>query len=76
MSDSNLGFSRIDVFVTHVFSGRIVGWAVSSTMKTTQLPLKALEQSIHGVQRHGATQGLIHHSDHGIQYISSVYHSV
>ncbi|MFY4662479.1 hypothetical protein ACOVJO_06380 [Scardovia wiggsiae] len=28
MSDSNLGFSRIDVFVTHVFSRRIVGWAI------------------------------------------------
>lgn len=28
MSDSHLGFSRIDVFVTHVFSGRIVGWAI------------------------------------------------
>ena len=76
MSDSNLGFSRIDVFVTHVFSRHIVGWALSSTMKTTQLPLKALEHSIHGVQRHGATQGLIHHSDHGVQYMSSVYHSV
>lgn len=76
MSDSNPGFSRIDVFVTHVFSGGIVGWAVSSTMKTTQLPLKALEQSIHWVQRHGDTQGLGHHSDHGVPYMSSVYHSV
>ena len=76
MSDSNLGFSRIDVFVTHVFSRHIVGWALSSTMKTTQLPLKALEHSIHGVRRHGATQGLGHHSDHGVQYMSSVYHSV
>lgn len=28
MSDSNPGFSRIDVFVTHVFSGGIVGWAI------------------------------------------------
>ena len=28
MSDSHLGFSRIDVFVTHVFSRGIVGWAI------------------------------------------------
>ena len=28
MSDSHLGFSRIDVFVTHVLSRRIVGWAI------------------------------------------------
>lgn len=28
MSDSHLRFSRIDVFVTHVFSGRIVRWAI------------------------------------------------
>ena len=76
MSDSHLGFSRIDVFVTDVFSGRIVGWAVSSTMKTTQLPLKALEQSIHWAVFYGDTSRLGHHSDHGVQYISSVYHSV
>lgn len=76
MSDSNLGFSRIDVFVTDVFSGRIVGWAVSSTMKTTQLPLKALEQSIHWAVFYGDTSRLGHHSDHGVPYMSSVYHSV
>lgn len=75
MSDSHLGLSRIDVFVTGVFSRRIVGWVVSSTMKTTQLPLKAWEQSIHWAVSHGDTSRL-HHSDHGVHYMSSVYHSV
>ena len=76
MSDSNLGFSRIDVFVTHVFSRRIVGWALSSTMKTTQLPLKALEQRMYWAVFYGDTSRLGHRSDHGVPYISSVYHSV
>lgn len=70
------GFRVYGVFVTHVFSRRIVGWALSSTMKTTQLPLKALEQSIHWAVSHRDTSRLGHHSDHGVQYMSSVYHSV
>ena len=44
-------------------------------MKTTQLPLKAWEQSIHWAVSHGDTSRL-HHSDHGVHYMSSVYHSV
>lgn len=70
------GFRVYGVFVTHVFSRRIVGWALSSTMKTTQLPLKALEQSMYWAVSHGDTSRLGHHSDHGVQYMSSVYHSV
>lgn len=70
------GFRVYGVFVTHVFSRRIVGWALSSTMKTTQLPLKALEQSMYWAVSHGDTSQLGHHSDHGVQYMSSVYHSV
>lgn len=49
---------------------------LSSTMKTTQLPLKALKQRMYWTVSHGDTSRLGHHSDHGVPYISSVYHSV
>lgn len=58
-------------FVTDVFSRKIVGWAVRSTMKTEALPLEALEQAI--VLAKDNLQGLVHHSDHGSQYTSIKY---
>ena len=45
-------------------------------MKTTQLPLKALEQRMYWTVSHGDTSRLGHHSDHSVPYMSSVYHSV
>ncbi|QOL36734.1 IS3 family transposase [Bifidobacterium subtile] len=60
-------------FVTDAYARRIVGWAVSSSQRTRALPLVALDQSIAWTARHGDTRGLIHHSDHGTQYISSLY---
>ncbi len=60
-------------FVTDAYAGRIVGWAVSTSQRTRQLPLIALDQSISRTVRHGDTRGLIHHSDHGTQYISTIY---
>ena len=56
-------------FVTDVFSRRIVGWRVSSSLRT-DLALDALEQAIHA--RPGR-EGLIHHSDRGCQYLSICY---
>ena len=56
-------------FVIDVFSRRIVGWRVSRSMRT-ELVLDALEQALH--QRRPA-DGLIHHSDHGVQYLSIKY---
>jgi putative transposase len=47
----------------------IVGWRVSRTMHT-DLVLDALEQALHARQ---ASRGLIHHSDHGCQYLSVRY---
>lgn len=58
-------------FVTDVFSRRIVGWAVASTMATTALPLQALDYAIFTAK--GTLGGLIHHADHGSQYVSIVY---
>ncbi|MEE8737731.1 MAG: IS3 family transposase [Bifidobacterium sp.] len=60
-------------FVTDVFARRIVGWAVSASQHTRNLPLAALDQAIAWSSRHGNPQGLIHHSDHGTQCISALY---
>ena len=49
-------------FVIDVFSRRIVGWALSDSMRTEALPLQALNQAIVSAKE---TTGLIHHSDHG-----------
>ena len=57
-------------FVTDVYSRRIVGWALSDSMRTEVLPLQALNQAIVCAEE---TTGLIHHSDHGSQYVSVVY---
>ena len=60
-------------FVTDVFARRIVGWACATTMDTGELPLQALEQAIAWAASHGGSDGFVHHSDHGVQYISTVY---
>ncbi len=56
-------------FVTDVYSRRIVGWRVSRSMKT-DLVLDALEQALWSRTK---TEGLIHHSDRGSQYLSIRY---
>lgn len=40
---------------------------------TREPPLQALEQAMSWAASHGGTDGLVHHSDHGAQYISLVY---
>lgn len=57
-------------FVIDVFSRRIVGWRVATTLRTT-LALDALEMAIWG--RTEPLGGLVHHSDRGGQYLSIVY---
>ena len=56
-------------FVIDVFARRIVGWRVSSPLRT-DLALDALEQAIWS---RAATEGLVHHSDRGGQYLSIRY---
>jgi transposase InsO family protein len=56
-------------FVIDVFARRIVGWRVTRSLYT-DLVLDALEQALHARQ---AGHGLIHHSDHGCQYLSIRY---
>jgi putative transposase len=57
-------------FVIDVFSRRIVGWRVASTLRTS-LALDALEMAIWS--RDERLTGLVHHSDRGCQYLSIVY---
>lgn len=55
-------------FVMDIFSRRIVGWQVSTSLHTT-LALDALEMGIWSRQRAGwDLTGLVHHSDRGVQY--------
>lgn len=56
-------------FVIDVFARRIVGWRTSRSMHT-ELVLDALDQALHARQ---VEKGLIHHSDHGSQYLSIRY---
>ncbi len=56
-------------FVIDVFARTIVGWRVSSSLRT-DLALDALEQALHA-RPHGAD--LVHHSDRGTQYLSVRY---
>jgi putative transposase len=57
-------------FVTAVFSRRIVGWRVANTLRT-DLALDALEMAIWS--RTQNLEGLVHHSDRGVQYLSIRY---
>jgi transposase InsO family protein len=56
-------------FVIDVFSRRIVGWRASASMRT-DLALDALEQALYDRE---TDAGLVHHSDHGAQYLSVRY---
>lgn len=60
-------------FITDVYSRKIVGWAVSTSMDTDALPLAALEHALITTGAHRAGEGLIHHSDRGSQYVSLAY---
>jgi transposase InsO family protein len=58
-------------FVIDAFGRRIVGWQVSSSLRS-DLALDALEQAIS--ERSGEDgERLVHHSDRGVQYLSIRY---
>lgn len=59
------------MFATDVFSTKIVGWALSDSMTAEVLPFQAFKQVIWNAR---SITGLIHHSDHGSQYVSLAYH--
>jgi len=55
-----------------LYSRRIVGWAMADHLRA-ELPLAALRMAI-STQQPG--DGLIHHSDRGVQYASADYRKV
>ncbi|WP_246477691.1 IS3 family transposase [Actinokineospora xionganensis] len=60
-------------FVLDVFSRRVVGWQVSTSLRT-DLALDALEMGLWTRARAGQdTSELIHHSDRGVQYLAVRY---
>jgi len=63
-----MGFVYV-AFVIDVFSRAIVGWRVSSSLRS-DLALDALEQAL-WARKPG--EGLVHHSDRGVQYLSIRY---
>jgi transposase InsO family protein len=58
-------------FVIDVFARRILGWRVSSSMRT-DFVLDALEQALYARQPE-RSDALVHHSDRGSQYVSIRY---
>jgi len=60
-------------FVTDVYSRRVVGWQLSTSLRT-DLALDALEMGIWTRQRDGRdVAGVTHHSDKGSQYLAVRY---
>ena len=64
------GFAYV-TFVMDLFSRKIVGASVSSTLKTEMLSLQALNMAAWMVS--DDLTGLVHHSDRGRNYVSLTY---
>jgi putative transposase len=64
------GFAYV-AFVIDAFSRMIVGWRVATTLRAS-LALDALEMAVWARQDTGL-DGLVHHSDRGVQYLSVRY---
>ena len=58
-------------FVTDVFSRYVVGWKVSTSLRA-ELALDALEMAMWS-RRSEDLEGLVHHSDRGVQYLAIRY---
>ena len=58
-------------FVMDLFARRILGWQVADNLRS-DLALDALEMAI-WARRHDSIDGLVHHSDRGVQYTSIRY---
>ena len=58
-------------FITDACTKKIIGWAVSATMRTADLPLQAFEHAVW--QTNPILSELVHHSDRGSQYLSLAY---
>jgi putative transposase len=58
-------------FIMDLYSRRIVGWQVADSLRS-DLALDALEMAI-WARGHDGLDGLVHHSDRGVQYTSIRY---
>jgi putative transposase len=58
-------------FIMDLYSRRIVGWQVAGHLRS-DLALDALEMAI-WARRHDGLDGLVHHSDRGVQYTAIRY---
>lgn len=58
--------------ITDIWSRKIVGWSVHDTLQTEQVA-QALQMALKGRK---TRQGLVHHSDRGIQYCSDYYQQI
>lgn len=58
-------------FVMDLFARRILGWQVADHLRS-DLAIDALEMAI-WTRRHESIDGLVHHSDRGVQYTSIRY---
>jgi putative transposase len=63
------GFAYV-AFIIDAFSRMIVGWRVATTLRAS-LALDALEMAVWA--RQGGLDGLVHHSDRGVQYLAIRY---
>jgi putative transposase len=60
-------------FIVDVFSRVVVGWQISTSLRSN-LAIDALEMAIWNRTRGGQVlDGLVHHSDRGVQYLSIRY---
>ncbi len=60
-------------FIIDVYSRMIVGWQASRSLRA-DLAIDALEMAVHNRRRAGISlDGLIHHSDRGVQYLCVRY---
>jgi len=59
-------------FIIDVYSRMIVGWQASRSLRT-DLAIDALEMAMYNRGRLDSLEGLIHHSDRGVQYLSLRY---
>jgi putative transposase len=60
-------------FIIDVYSRMVVGWPLSTSLRS-DLAIDALEMAVWNRTRSGqALDGLVHHSDRGVQYLSVRY---
>jgi putative transposase len=59
-------------FIVDVFSRMAVGWQASRSLRS-DLAIDALEMAVHNRGRTDSLEGLVHHSDRGVQYLSVRY---